>query len=364
MRGWLALLAFAVASPAFAATPPRPAWVGVWQGTIGTLPVRACFFQKSAAGTVGSYYYLSKMAAIALHREADGSWIEHGSGGAQVTGRWTVQPAGPRLAGDWRQGARRLAVTLTRVPSNLAEGGACGSTEYIAPRIRPVVLRTSPKRLGTFAYTEVKYDVGPNFSGVRISTFSYPSTQPGDRAINAALQVENEPEADYLSCMQGALQTLGIDGFFDFGLEPVLVKPEFLSVRLASDAWCGQPSPNTYSFQRLYDRKNGKRIDLSTWFTRTSVVPQPAYGYSHSHQLTPAFRALVLRHRTELRSDCADVVETSNYWDIALTHIGMEFWPDLPRVAMACGETISVPYTEFASRLSPAGKAGWARIAK
>jgi hypothetical protein len=56
------LAALALSAPVQAA----PAWHGVWQGSVGTLPVRACLQERSETYRNGSYYYLSRLQPIAL----------------------------------------------------------------------------------------------------------------------------------------------------------------------------------------------------------------------------------------------------------------------------------------------------------
>ena len=238
----LAILGGLLASPALAEAPP-PAWEGVWRGTVGTLPVMACLNNNGGEFSRGSYYYLSKMQPIALEHAANGSWSEHGEGGEKVTGTWTVAPrAGGGLSGEWRSGARTLPITLTRVATGSTDDGPCGSVGYIAPRISPVRQAAKPASKGGFSYSEVTYNVGPHFEGVTISSFSYPATQPGDRAINAMLRLDPAKPADpanFVACMQGALGNSGTDGDFAFSYAPGFVGRNFLSVAVDEGGDCG-----------------------------------------------------------------------------------------------------------------------------
>jgi hypothetical protein len=368
IRGMMRLtpwLALALASPAAAQDQPRPQWEGVWQGTIGTLPVRACFFKHSDDWSVGSYYYLSRMRAIALDRERDGTWIEHGAGGGDVTGRWAIVRDGDRLVGDWRQGNRRLEIALRPVPAELADGGACGSDEYIAPRVRPLTVRTSAKSLGGFAYTEVIHDAGPHLAEVAISTFSYAPTRPGDRAINAALRIDPqrfEGDADYLACLKQALASTGYDGDFSFNIGPARAERNFLSVLVAGSGSCGGAHPYHYSLHRTYDRQSGRLTDLSRWFVPAAVVPRLPDDAPDLHKLAPALRGVVMGYAGGLERDCREVIESADYWDIALAPAGLDFTPSLPHAATACAEAIRVPYAGFARHLSAEGRAAWGRV--
>jgi hypothetical protein len=362
-----ALACALVAAPAQAQTTPRPGWDGVWQGTVGNLPVRACFSQRTEDWSVGSYYYLSRMRAIPLRRADNGSWTENGDPSGTVTGTWALRPAGNRMTGEWRQGSRRLAVNLTQVPAALIEDGACASPEFMAPRQRPVTMRATPKTVDRLAYSEEIYNVGPHLPDVTIRNFSFVPRQPGDRAINTALRInprQADDPADYLTCLRDSLGSTGSDGGFDFLQRPTLASRDFLVIEIAGGGSCGGAHPYTYGFHRTFDRRSGQRIDLSTWFSAAAVIPRLPDDGPDEHHLTPAFRTAVLAQARGLQSDCREVVEQSDYWDIALTRTAMEFTPGLPHVAQACADPITMPFAAFSARLSAAGRAGLARLAR
>ena len=216
MKRLAAGLALIAAVPAAAQDAPPQPWEGVWQGTLGTYPVRLCLSQRSETWSVGAYYYLSQLKTIALERQDDGAWVEKAGRSDAVTGRWTLRASGNGLSGEWQQGAKNLPLALTRVPADIADG-ACGTREVLAPRIQPVKLREAPKTLGKFAYRELTWDAGRGFPDVSLTSLAYAPVQPGDRAINAALRLDparREGEADYVSCYQGSLGSLGTDGDF------------------------------------------------------------------------------------------------------------------------------------------------------
>ena len=365
MKRLLLLAAMAVPASAQAASPP---WHGVWQGTIGTLPVRACLQQRSEDYSNGSYYYLSRMKPIALSHEDDGSWAEEADGGA-ATGKWAVAGVtGGRLTGTWRSGSKALPIALTRVAVPAGEEDPCGAAAFIAPRLKPVQVRSKPARKDGFAYIELTYDVGSNFSDIVISSFSFPPTRPGDAAINAALRLDPAKpgsDADYAECMRMSLASLGRDGDFTFSYTPALVTSEFLSVEANSGGFCGGAHPDESTTHVIFDRATGRRIDLTRWFTPRGVLPDEGEEGASIHRLTPALRALVLRHYPFGKgedADCKEAVSGEDYWDIALDRRGIAFAPSLPHVAQACEDSAVVPFAELAAFLSPAGKAGAARV--
>ena len=362
MKRWLILAAFALPGSAQAA----PAWHGVWQGTIGALPVRACLQQRSETYANGSYYYLSRLKPIALSHEDDGGWSEESD-----SGRWTIAASAPgRLTGTWRGGSKSLPIALTRVAVSKGEEDPCGSNAYIAPRLRPVKVVSKPARKNGFAHTELVYDVGPSFPEVGISSFSYPPTRPGDGAINAALRLDPtkpEGDGDYLGCMKMALASGGRDGDFQFSQTPELVTSEFLSVAVNRGGFCGGAHPDESVGHRVFDRTSGKRVDVVGWLTARGVVPSGGEEGTSTRQITAALKALALKHFPFGRgedADCREAISSEDYWEIALTRRGLAFTPSLPHVVQACEDAALVPFAELDPFLSPSGRAGIARLAR
>jgi hypothetical protein len=367
-RCTLVLAAMASSGLAQAAAPPP--WLGVWQGTIGRLPVRACLQQRGGEYSNGSYYYMRQMKPIALEHQDNGSWAERDEGSDAVTGTWTVAAAGNRLAGQWRRGRITLPVALTRVALQPDEEDPCGSNAYVAPRVRPLRLVSKPASSKGFAYTELNWLVGSSFEDITLTSFAYRATRPGDAAINAALRVDPtrpEGEADYLGCIKGQLSSLGTDGSFAFSYEPALVTPEFLSVTANAGGDCGGAHPSESQWHLTFDRVSGRQVQLSRWFTSRGMVPGEPGDTSSVRQLTPALRALALKHfpfEQGEDSECRQAVSESDYWDLAIDRHGLAFEPSLPHVAQACGERALVPFAELAGFLSAEGHAGVARLAR
>lgn len=363
MLRWAVLLA---ALPVPVAAQAEPSWHGVWQGRIGTLPVRACLQQRSETYRNGSYYYLNRMKPIPLRAEDDGTWTEEADGGA-VTGKWRVESATPgRMTGTWTSGARTLPIALTRVASD-GEDGPCGSDAFIAPRLKPVRILTKPANKDGFAYSELKYVVGPSFPEVDIVSFSYSPTRPGDRAINAALRVdpgEHEGPADYAGCTKMALASNGRDGDSEFSYSPELVTREFLSVVASSSGFCGGAHPFQGFWHLTFDRVSGRSINLANWFTARGIINEPSETLPITKLAAP-LRPTVLSHypfEAGQDAECKEVVAEADYWDLSLTRRGIGFTPSLPHVAQACMETAVVPFAQLGAFMTAAGRAGQARL--
>lgn len=362
---WLLPLASlaAVPAPAFAA---QPAWEGVWQGTVGTLPVRACLSQTSEDYARGSYYYMSKLVPIALQKEeAAGAWSEHEGGAEDSGGNWTLANDGDnRLTGQWRSGTKNLPIVLTRVAAPANDFGPCNSSEFHAPRVRPIRVTSAPETRDGIAYTKLTYNLGPGFPDSSIVGFAIREQQPGDRAINAALRVDTtKPDADYLACDHQQVAMQGTAGSFSYEAEPDLLTADFLSATISSGGDCGGAHPDDSTFHRTFDRKTGHAVDLGNWFNARGVKARTAGDDSPYRELTPALRSAVLRHFKFEESECREAVSSADYWDIALGRTGLAFTPSLPHVAEACAEPATVPFRELSAWLSSAGQQGVMRLA-
>lgn len=358
------LLAAALVLPTSAQA--APAWHGVWQGTVGALPVRACLQERSETYRNGAYYYLSRLQPIALSHEDDGSWSEEND-----SGRWTLAAGSAgRLTGTWRGGGKSLSIALARVAVAAGEEDPCGSTAFIAPRLRPAKVVAKAARQQGFAYTQLLYELGPGFPEVEIASFSYPPTRLGDAAINAALRLDPakpEGEADYAGCMKMALASHGRDGDFHFAYTPELVTREYLSVAVNSGGFCGGAHPDESQWHMVFDRISGKQIDLAGWLTARAVVPGGGEAGTSIRRITPALRALALKHFPFGRgedADCREAISGEDYWELALSRKGIVFTPSLPHVIQACEDAAEVSFAELAPFLSPAGRAGIARLAR
>ena len=359
------LTALTAAVPAHA-EDAKPAWHGVWQGTIGALPVQVCLDKGGGDWKHGVYFYLSRKKPISLDHESDGSWSERAGSGGKESGRW-VLAASPNgdLRGQWQNGSRILPIALTRTGGKEGQEDACTSRAFIAPLVQAVKTITKRKARERFIYSELIYDVGSNFSDVSISGFSYAPTQPGDKAINAALRLDpfkSVGDADYLSCFQGSFGSLGTSGDFHFSNGPSMATRDYLVVSKSAGGFCGGAHPYHDSFYITYDRQSGKEVKLEKWL----AIPLPSSfqeeGSAASAKRTERLKALIMKHFTFDGSECRGDVESAFSWQLGLTRTGLIFTPSLPHVAAACIDDAHVTFAELAPFLSPAGRAGVARL--
>ena len=369
MKAWLAGLASAVlTAPAAAADPATPpAWDGVWQGSIGALPVRVCL-QSGSGWEVGAYYYPSQNKLIRLEHGSAGSWTEHAGVPDKSGGRWQIEQSDAGLRGTWQGGGKTLPIVLAPVALGPDDQSACGSLAFLAPRLRPVTERRTAATINRVAVTRIEYHVAPWFKdSVSLSSFAITPRMPGDAAINEQLRLAPDSpgsEADYQECVAANIAMVGADGSFELLNEPYVLRPKFLTVSQQASYFCGGAHPDSESSWRTFDRTTGKLLNPAQWFGKAGSDDSDADGAAALLMPTPALRRAIVRRMTFDFSECRETVATANYWYTGLTSTGIVFAPSLPHVAMACSDDVVVPFASLRPYLTPAGKSALARLTR
>lgn len=360
-RRLLGLLALLLAAPA-AAQEAAPSWVGVWQGRVGTFPVRVCLdrWGEDIPGR-GSYYYLSRLEPISLADAGDGMWIERAPR-SDAEAEWYIeQIADGAMRGLWRQGRRELRFELAAVPWHESEwGGACSSPEFMEPRLRAPELASQPAVLGGWRYTRRTYRPPAHFRDeVSIESFTFAPKQPGDRAIVAYLDAQlpkGAPGDVFVECLAGGISSLGTDGYFEQTVKPTMAAGQFLAIDEVSSNSCGGAHPNHYTVPRTFDRRTGREVDLFDW------IGDPRTE-SEGSAIPDALRGLVVaRWPEDTAADCGELAAESDYWYLGLARDGLVFTPDMPHAATPCEEPITLEWQALSPFLDADGRAGLARL--
>ncbi|RDE06680.1 hypothetical protein [Sphingomonas aracearum] len=367
MAGALAVLATALlagsAQPASAGDrAPEPAWAGVWQGQVGSLPVRACLARDGLGGGFGSYYYLSRLRPIRLE-QAGGSrvWAEKADRPQGTAGpSWTFATVGPRLlAGSWRYGARRLPFRLTRLAAGDEE--PCAGVAFNGPRLRFLRVASTPARLAGESYTRLTFDAGPAFPDVKLESFALTGTDAASVRINARLRELMPASAtgsDWYGCITGALASPSGGGDYEARVTPTLITPRWLAATELVGYYCGGAHPDGTNSSLVFDRTTGREVDLHGW-----LAPGAIDRRDHGVALRSAFRDFLLARAGELEAECRETLNTAEFWDIGLSRAGLSFTPELPHVVAACANPVAVPWAPLSPWLGAAGKAGAATLA-
>jgi len=354
----------ALAGPVRAAEP----WSGVWQGTVGTAAVRACFGGETDPDQ-GAYFYLRYLKLISLNADAPSkpAWTESDSAShSKVDSHWSLSPApGGALTGTWRSDGKSLPIHLTRVPYLSADesDAPCGGMTFLSPRlVKPTLTRRAASLDGT-SYTDIVANVGPHLD-VQIESFELTPATPVMARINAELArplpKPGAKQADYLDCLMGATGAYGQDGQYADTLAPDLISPRWLVTEETSSSSCDGAHPNAGVTWRTWNLTTGAAVDPWSWFNSQTVQPRTEPDLSPT--IDPKLRQLLIARWPNKDKDCSDVVESQDEWDVHPTRTGLAFWPQLPHVVFACSEDIIIPYSQLAPMLNASGQAAIASI--
>jgi hypothetical protein len=336
-------------SPATGAAEP-PNFAGVWDGTIGDLPVRACFNEPDEREGFGTYYYKSHLQPISLRRmeDADRTYGE-GYPWEKKIPRWSLDKVTTgEIVGRWSNGQHQLSIHLTRV-AGLAlkeDETPCGSTLFQEPRLQGIHIATKPAVKDGVRYSRLILEY-PDHKGVGVETFALVGIAPALRHINLQLRKPfsgNPP--DWHDCEVNAANSNSSGGQSET-YEPTMFTRRWLSAKEYVETYCGGAHPDSWAISHTFDLRTGREVDLSNWFNKQ--VGQAG------------FRRLLFAGWTRGEdAECREVVEQSVRafaLDIEMTRTGMIFTPNgLPHAVAACGDEFFVPFAKLARYLTPEGQ--------
>lgn len=190
IAGAVSLALTAPSASAAADTPRALAVQGVWQGTLATQPIQACFNNRET-DSFGAYFYLSKLVTIPLIKDDKGELLfSEGWPDDPKAPRWALTPIGAdELTGTWKQGSRNLALRLTRVPlGKLGEDDSpCGSMTFEQPRLNGIhIVRTRAAKDGV-GYAKLTLDLRGHFPSVSVESFQLDGHGSAVERINRVL---------------------------------------------------------------------------------------------------------------------------------------------------------------------------------
>ena len=350
----LLLAAATAANPA-----PNAALEGLWQGNIGTLPVRACFTHRDW-GWFGAYYYLSRLQLIPLEADAQaGNIFREGGGSGDSRPAWTIERADAgQVTARWTGGGRTLPVRLNRVAGGPGEEGPCASAAFHQPRLAGIGTVRTRATVDGVTFTRISLDTRGRFEA-GFTTFALDGTSEGVRRINAAAArgLGGDPPL-WFDCVRGGLEQNSTEGSVDESLEPVLFSRRWLGVAHHWEGYCGGAHPDSSSSYQLFELATGREIDLHDWLNARAVHRERPDGSSEEIKtLLPELRAVILAGWHADPADCDEAVRGAEFWTIGLNRDGLVFSPDLPHVVAACGDEFTVPLARLRPFLTDEGAA-------
>jgi hypothetical protein len=356
---WLGLLLLLSAQPATAAVNLKT-MNGVWEGTIGTLTVRACY----DAGTYrneGKYYYVRRLATIPLivdeQRPGD---LTEGWADTKDAARWTVTTIAPdRLEGLWTGGDKTLPIRLTRVAfaKDKEFETACASLAFFRPIFDAARLVKTPARVLGVPVERWRLATADKES-VSIESVQFLSRDAASAAINRRLRAPFEDsDVDWRWCLRNSG---AFGGSYHETIEPTLATNRWLAITEHNESYCGGAHPSNSNVPTLFDRRTGAVVNLMDWMQPTMVHRKKVEGFEETlDSLTGALSEFVVaKHPRNTPDDpeCAEVIQTADTWKLKLRRDGIAFTPDLPRVVMACGDELVVSFRDLQPFLNATGK--------
>ena len=331
----------------------------IWTGTLGTMPITACFEDRYTAD--GIYYYDKHLVPLRLivTEESEPLVLTEVEGFSERNGSsWTIDSrSDDRIAATWRKGSRTLPIRLSAVPVTFGEfGSVCESAEFVEPLIAGAT--TSETRVNFGGLADGDYYV---------ASFALDPQQPGDAAINRALaELLPDGKVDHAmgQCV-GMSMASGQLGYLTETFEPSHVSDGWLGVERAGSTYCGGAHPSHYVSYAIYSRTSGDEVDPATWFKPDALkfyeflTPADWDTKRPIAELSAPLLDTVLAHwpQDEDREDCSDAARSGTGWDIGLSGEGVIFLREFPHVIFACTESVVVPWEELGPYLSDEGRA-------
>ena len=358
MRGLIfGVLGLLLAKTAHAA-PDLTAMHGVWSGTIGNLPVHVCYDAGDYSND-GKYFYLKRLSTIPLKSDEKnrGELAEGWADGKDVA-HWRMTAIGKdRAAGTWSANGRALPIRLSRLPISTSDeaGTACSSLAFVDPILAATrIVRTLARDHG-LAIERWKL-VYPDDS-ISVESVQLKGAGLAIATINRRLREPFEADYGWKWCLRNA-GPFGAD--YHDGVALKLVTSRWLTANVFNESFCGGAHPDNSSKPILFDRKTGKVADLYSWFGKAFSSREKVEGYPETiDSLKGKLFDLVLTlhpRAGESEEECGGAVRTASSWTLELKAEGIAFTPDLPRVVMACGDEVVLPWGRLEPYLSTLGQ--------
>ncbi len=361
IAGAVSLALTAPSASAAADTPRALAVQGVWQGTLGTQPIRACFNNRET-DSFGAYFYLSKLVTIPLVKDDKGELLfSEGWPDDPKAPRWALTPIGAdELAGTWKQGSRNLALRLTRVPlGKLGEDDSpCGSMAFEQPRLNGIhIVRTRAAKDGV-GYAKLTLELRGHFPSVSVESFQLDGHGSAVERINRVLDkpFAKDNEESWLGCVRSSFNSSPWGAEHNESFELQLITRKWLAVNHHWDGFCGGAHPDSSNSPRLFDLTSGAEINLFDWFNDKAVKREHLGGEAGNIvTIRPAFQKMLMAG-WKGDDECRDAIAGQDFWSVALTRSGFSLTPSLPHVVQACTEDFNLSFARAAPYLNATGK--------
>jgi hypothetical protein len=373
-------------APASRADDAKPAWAGVWQGTVGTAKVRMCLQHSEYGDELGAYYYERILKLIALQSPANikiksdsviaqetlasakTSATGEGSAPAQEeVAVWTMRAGagGQTLAGTWRSRSKELPVSLTRVVATHpavnpdetpCEGDAFNAPREVEGRIKSTIAKFESRNA---EFRKLTVGFAGRHADNSIQSFELLRNDAGAQAFNKTQRAAMVEDQGELAGCSRSMAGRGLDGDYEAHTEPVALGQHWLVVQRAVNLFCGGAHPDSNLFYSTWNLDRGSAVDPWIWFSAkgaTLTHPNETSPGATVITLSPALRDALLKGWTRDDDDCKDAAGMAAWEQLYPSTKGMVFQPYLPHVIQACADPVTLPWDMIVPLLNPEGR--------
>lgn len=268
----------------------QEAWRGIWEGTIGQMPVRVCF--DGNGGDDSRYYYLKYGKDILLQRAKDeeGSWLEGDESADKPGGKWRVsQDGADTMRGTWQNSStsKQLPIVLKRTVLPLGqERSLCEAEYFFKPVADAARLVAGPvQAFGRHSYqklaTRVQKRGDSNFEPEAVVLRDFGAN---GAAVNEQLQAR-------LRKRLAQNHDTRMNGLMESTEEVVWLSDRWLSMR--ETEWPkGHGISSISMWFETWDLSTGARFDLWRWFNASAGAWHEETGNDGVEQVFTPSKAL------------------------------------------------------------------------
>lgn len=267
----------------------QDAWRGIWEGTIGQMPVRVCL--DGQGGEDSRYYYLKYGKDILLQRSEgdEGSWLEGEEHSDKPGGKWQLAQDGDNMRGTWvsANAGKQLPIQLKRTTVAVSEERSMCEAEYFfKPVADAAKLVIGPvQTFGRHSYQKISTRVqkrGDNhFEPEAVVLRDFGAI---DAAVNQQLQLR-------LRKRLAQNRDTRMNGLAESSEEVVWLSDRWLSLREMEWA-AGHGISGSSTWFETWDLATGMKFDLWRWFNARSGAWHEEAGNDGVEQVFTTTRAL------------------------------------------------------------------------
>lgn len=310
-----------------------PALKGVWEGTVGTKPVMACF---NADFPSGSYYYKQFLKPIQLTTNGiDKNWHEEGA-----TGIWELAtPFNGVMGGRWRSPKTKVSRAIElRLVGGADVEKACALRSYNAAIEKPPKIET-----GKY----IKFSPNRSYRKMRFAgqeTIELAGPDPATARINHLLKLDTSKTAidGYFEQRREFLGRVGMPAVDEVDVKPEYWDANFITVDFYT--WTAGEGRNGISnTYRTWNVVTGEEVELREWLgvkSGEAKLPPKLYQY--------LFKGM------EPSPECRDGYRGQGEFTLQLKETGLNVYEE--SWGSGCEEDFTIPYAKLLPFLSPKGK--------